>query len=120
MFSVSERIDVQGGKPDADFVRYVIKRKHGRSSLELLFGVVADDPYDDRFIDSIDFAQRLLLLPNKGVGLDSRGHSRGGRSWRYTAIYGEVAADYKRAFSEDAVVFDQVIDSMCYVPYPSK
>jgi hypothetical protein len=142
--------DVQGGRPDIDYVRYVIKRKQSPSFLELWFGPTAmrPDPDDDRFIESNDFVQRLLLIrytgdflqtvllfrnataglynPGQGPdslwgpGLDSWGHLRGGGSWRHTAIWGMGGATYNKASSEDAVAFDQVINSVCFVPYPSK
>jgi len=120
-FTVSERsLDVQGGKPDADFVRYVIRRKQGRSFLDLWFGVISVEPDDDQFMESIHFAQRLLLYRNNTRGLDSRGHLRGGGSWRHTVIASDGGAVYTKASTDDAIAFDQVIDSMCYVPYPSK
>jgi hypothetical protein len=123
-FNVPERAGkILGGKPDVDYVRYVIKPKTGEAYLELWFGPCAmdTDPGDDQFINSVDFAQRNVDAANGGVaGMDSWGHLRSGTSWRQTAVVGQGGSRYRNARPQDASLFDQVVNSICEVPYPSR
>ena len=120
-FSVSIReVKILGGKPDVDYVRYGIKPKGSQAYLELWFGVYAADfdADDDQFIGSLEFAERNVVYADGSiVGKDSSGRLRNGRSWRHAAILGEGAAIYRDATQEDAKVFDQIISSICNVPY---
>jgi hypothetical protein len=120
---LSLRIDA--GDAGLDYVGYVIRRTQSQSSMSVSFGMfdAVPDPDDDRFIASSDYVQRLLfvqdgLFHGRVAGLDSRGHLRGGGSWRHTAVGFVGEADYTKASTEDTVAFDQVIDSMCFVPLP--
>ena len=123
-FSVStHEVKILGGKPDVDYVRYAIKPKGSKAYLELWFGVYAteSDADDDQFIDSVEFAERNVVFPDGSiVGKDSSGRLRNGRSWRHAAVVGQGAAIYRDATQEDAKVFDQIIGSICNVPYLSR
>jgi hypothetical protein len=115
-------VKILGGKPDTDYVEYVIKPKKSHSWLELWFGPYAMswEPEDDQFIKSADFAQRTLVLPNGAtIGVDSGGHLHNGTNWRQTNIVGE-GARYTDAPIEDAKLFDQIINSACFTPHPSQ
>jgi hypothetical protein len=120
-FSVStHEAKILGGKPVADYVRYAIKPRGSKAYLELWFGVYAteSDADDDQFIDSVEFAERNVVFSDGSiVGKDSSGRLRNGRSWRHAAVLGQGAAIYRDATQEDAKVFDQIISSICNVPY---
>jgi hypothetical protein len=120
-FTVSNpSLGIYGGEPDVDSVRYVMRRNQSQSFMEVWLGMFATfpDPDDEHFIDSTDFVQRSLLFQDRVAGLDSRGHLRGGGSWRHTAMAFIGGAGYNKASADDAAAFDQVIDSMCFVPLP--
>lgn len=122
-FNVPERaVKILGGKPDADYLRYAIKPKTGEAYLELWFGPYAmgTDPDDDQLINSVNFAQRNVVASSGGVvGMDSRGHLRGGEIWRQTAVLGQGGSRYRNALPEEARLFDEIVNSICTVPYPS-
>jgi len=122
-FTVPVRaVTIKGGKPDTDYVKYVIRPKKGKSYLELWFGLntLSSEPDDEQFVNSSDFAQRNLVIADGGVGMDSWGHLRGGDSWRQTVILERGGAVYERAPAGAASVFDRIINSICIVPYPSQ
>jgi hypothetical protein len=123
-FNVPERaVKILGGKPDMDYVRYVVKPKAGEAYLELWFGPYALDttPDDEEFINSIEFAQRNVVAANGGVvGKDSWGNLRSGGSWRQTAVVGQGGSRYRSTSLQDTNLFDEVINSMCVVPYSSR
>jgi len=122
-FTVSvHSVTVKGGKPDTDYVKYVIRPKRGKSYLEFWFGPYAmpSEPDDEQFTNSSDFSQRNIVVTGGGIGMDSRGHLRGGDSWRQTVIVGHGGAVYVRAPAGEATVFDRIINSICTVPYPSR
>jgi hypothetical protein len=118
-FSVPARgVKILGGKPDVDYVRYAIKSKGSKAYLELWFGPYAtdSDADDDRFINSVDFAERNVVFPDGSiVGKDSSGRLHSGGSWRHAAVMVQGAAIYRDATQEDAKVFDQ--SSARYVTY---
>ena len=115
-------VNVKLGKPDVDYVVHSIKRKGGDESLALWFGPYAANlqPDDELFISSVSFTQREIVADRETVGLDSRGELRGGGEWRHTAVLGQGAAIYRNANPRDREFFDQIIDSICEVPYPTK
>jgi hypothetical protein len=81
---------------------------------------MSTDPDDELFINSISFAQRNLVLSDGGaIGVDSWGQSRSGGTWRQTAALGE-GARYRGVTPESTRIFDEVVNSVCIVPYPSK
>lgn len=113
---------IKGGKPDTDYVKYVIRPKRGKSYLEFWFGLntLPSEPDDEQFVNSSDFSQRNIVVADGGIGMDSWGHLRDGDSWRQTVILGGGGAVYVRAPAGEATVFDQIINSICTVPYPSQ
>jgi hypothetical protein len=115
-------VQVLGGQPDVDYVRFIIKPKKGKSFLELWFGPYAfsSEPDDERFIESIDFTQRYLVSPNgEAMGKDSWGHLKNGLSWRHTGSLGS-GATFRNANKEEAQLFDQIINSICTGPDPNR
>jgi hypothetical protein len=113
-------MNVLGGKPDVDYVRYVIKPNKGESYLELWFGPYAfsTEPDDEQFVESVGFSQRnLVSLNGEAMGKDSWGQLKRGLSWRHTGGLGS-GATYRNANKEEAHLFDQIINSICTVPYP--
>jgi len=115
-------VTIKGGKADTDYVKYVIRPKRGKSSLEFWFGPYAmpSEPDDEQFANSSDFSQRNIVVAGGGIGLDTWGHLRGGDSWRQTVIVGHGGAVYVRASASEASVFDRIINSICTVPYPNQ
>jgi hypothetical protein len=116
-------VKILGGKPDVDYVRYVIKPKSGEAILELWFGPYAinTDPDDDMFINSAKFGQRNIVTPDGGVvGKDSWGELAGGAIWRQTAVVAEGGSVYRSASPQVADLFNQLVDSICEVPYSSR
>jgi hypothetical protein len=109
---------IQEGTPDVDYVRHLIKRKGGKSALELWFGVYAMNlnPDDDQLINSVEFKQQSIVSSNGSeIGLDSWGHLHDGSAWRQIFVSGS-GARYKKATPEDATFFNQILDTFCEVP----
>ena len=120
-FSVPRRgVKISGGKPDVDYNVYVVRLKDSGSHLELWFGPYAMnlDPDDAQLVNSSRFSQRRVVHADGGFeGVDSRGQLRDGQLWRQTSVVAE-GAKYQVARQQDAEVFDQIINSLCWVPYP--
>jgi hypothetical protein len=119
-FEVPERqVKISGGEPHMEYVGYVVKPKGSSAHLGLWFGLHAFglDPDDDLFINSSSFTQRNVTNSTGVIGRDSSGHLRSGGSWRVTAV-AAGGAIYRDASPEDAALFDQVINSICQIPYP--
>lgn len=123
-------VKLLGGKPDVDYLRYVIEAMKGGSLLELWFGPYAMswDPDNELFIKSAKFIQRNLIstkpidsqwtYADAGVvGRDSWGQMKDGSNWRQTGTLGS-GATYKGASKEDARLFDQIINSICVTSHP--
>ena len=121
-FNIVKRdVEILGGKPDVDYVRYLLKPKKGEDHLELWFGPYAMDslPDDDQFTSSDEFAQRDVVNSNgELVGMDSWGQERSGKHWRQTSIVGQGGASYRNITSERASIFDKIVNSACELPYP--
>jgi hypothetical protein len=122
-FKVPTRaVRILGGKADVDYLRYVIKPKTGDAYLELWFGPYAmnSEPDDDLLVNSVKFAQRNVVASDGGVvGQDSWGELASGSIWRQTAVVAVGGSRYGNASAQDANLFDQVVTSICQVPYPS-
>jgi hypothetical protein len=113
-------VQVLGGKPDVDYVRYVIKPKTGDSYLELWFGpyALSMTPSDDDFLNSVTFSERRIVSASMGViGTDTRGQLQNQEKWRQAAVAASGGAWYRAKTAEDAALFDQIVDSMCVVPF---
>ena len=122
-FKVPTRaVNILGGDPDVDYVRYLIKPMASETTLELWFGPYAMnmDPDDDLILDSVAFAQRNVDN-DKGqlVGEDSWGRLADGTAWRQTAVMAEGGARYRNASPEYVELFNPVINSICDIPSPS-
>jgi hypothetical protein len=116
-------VKVLGGKADVDYIRYVIKPKSSEAFLELWFGPYAinTDPDDEMFVNSAKFEQRNIVTPDGGVvGKDSWGELAGGAMWRQTAVVADGGSVYRSASPQAADLFNQLVDSICEVPYPSR
>lgn len=115
-------VTIKGGKPDTDYVKYVVRLKKGKSYLEFWFGpyALSSEPDDEQFVNSSDFSQRNIVVAGGVIGMDSWGHLRGGDSWRQTVIVGQGGAIYVRVPVGKSTVFDRIINSICTVPYPSQ
>jgi len=92
-----------------------------RLLVEFWFGPYAIklDPTDDLFVSSKDFTQRYLTVAAGPIGLDSSGYLGTGGMWRQTVIFGSGAI-YRDATPEDAKIFDEIMNRVCFVPYPTK
>jgi hypothetical protein len=120
-FVVGVKARIQGGKPDVDYVRYVLTLPKSKSHLEFWFGpyAISAEPDDDQFENSVGFAERNLAgQDGKLLGAESWGHLKMGGRWRQTAVVAQGGALYRNAQADDAHVFDQIIESVCIVPYP--
>jgi hypothetical protein len=115
-------MEILGGEPDVDYVRYIVKPNKGESYLNLWFGPnsISTEPDDEQFVVSVDFSQRNLASVKGGViGMDSWGRLGSGLRWRHAAAFGSGAV-YRNADIESAALFDQIINSICTVDYPQK
>jgi hypothetical protein len=115
-----QEVEVLGGEPDVDYVRYVIKPKTGDGHLELWFGPMAmsPDPEKELLENSVDTQKRkIVTAKRKQIGTDSSGKLRTGEVWRHVflTINGMEGAEYK-ASTKNSLLFDRIIDSICYVP----
>lgn len=127
-FNVSRRdAVVKHGKVDTDYVVDTVRAKHGVHRLEFWFGPYAaeGEPEDEQFIESAAFTSRNVvmtpgLVPGSdgGVfGIDTSGRLPNGEMWRQ-AVFGSEMARYVDATPEEAAIFDRIIDSACWIPYP--
>jgi hypothetical protein len=115
------------GKVDTNYVVHTAKPKHGDARVEFWFGPYAMEstPDDAQFLSSEAFATRDVVMPphlipasEGGVaGFDSSGRLPNGRMWRQTAILSE-GARYRDVSPEEAALFDRIIDSACWIPWP--
>ena len=105
-----------------DYIRYVIKPKVGEAYLELWFGPYALNmmPNDEQFTNSDKFEQRNIVdSGGRLFGVDSWGQQHDGRIWRRTAV-GAQGGTYQDVSPEQARLFDQIMNSLCEVPYPNQ
>ena len=115
------------GKVDVDYIVHTVRAKHGDGRVEFWFGPYAMDstPDDEQFVESETFATRNVVTPqglvrgSEGgvIGRDIWGHLPNGKMWRQMAIVGE-GARYRDVRPETAALFDQIINSACWVPDP--
>lgn len=122
-FDVAQRsLKILGGKPDVDYVLYVIRPKTGEAALELWFGPMAFSmmPSDDELIRSETFEQRNIVKEDgRWTGVDSWGQQGDGTRWRHTAVVAE-GAKYKDVSPEQARLFDEIVNSLCEVSDPNQ
>ncbi|MGB9408902.1 MAG: hypothetical protein WCA89_15300 [Terracidiphilus sp.] len=117
------------GKVDTDYVVHIVKAKHSNDRVEFWFGPYAMDstPDDEQFVESETFATRNVVKrpdPVGGseggvIGRDTWGRLPNDKSWRRMAIPGE-GATYQDVNSENAALFDRIINSACWIEYPKR
>lgn len=110
-----------GGKPDVDYVRFVIKPNKSKATLALWFGPMAlsREPDKDIVKTSDYFSQTNLLdLDGAPIGLDTLGQKRDRTRWRHFTIPGKGGAVYTEVLISDSALFDTIIESACLVPFP--
>lgn len=120
-FSVSRKgMKISGGKPDVDYVLYLIRPDNSQAQLELWFGAnaIGLDPADQQFLNSTTFSQRTILTA-KGelLGVDTRGELKDGQIWRQAAVLAQGGAKYQTSRKEEGDAFDTIINSMCWIPW---
>ena len=127
-FDVPQReVKLARGKVDVDYVVDVVKSKHSDARVEFWFGPYAMEitPDDEMFVESETFETHKVLMPagpapgSEGgvIGADTSGRMPKDRMWRQWAVVGE-GARYRNAPPEDAKLFDQIINSACWIPDP--
>lgn len=115
------------GTADVDYVVHLVQAKGSHDRIEFWFGPYAMDmmPYDQRLIESESFETRPIVMA-KGVvpggdggfaGADTKGRMLDGRVWRQVA-FGAQGPRYLDVSPENAAIFDRIIDSACWIPYP--
>jgi hypothetical protein len=113
-----KNLQILGGKPDTDYVRWVIKPRSGTSYLSLWFGAHAmdPDPDDELLLDSLTISERNVENP-KGdrIGKDTFGQMKNGDLWRHLWVGPGDGAVY-RAAASDTQILDQVVNSACKTP----
>lgn len=116
-------LNISGGKPDVDYVTYLIQPGNSQAKLELWFGAYAIglEPSDEQFVNSASFSQRHILS-SKGelLGVDSRGQLRDGQIWRHAVVVAQGGAEYQTSNQEDAAELDGIINAMCWIPQPAQ
>jgi hypothetical protein len=115
------RSAVLGGKPDVDYVKFVIKPTNHEAALELWFGGMAShpDPPTEILRSSASFTQtKLLNMDGTEIGLDTKGTKPDKSRWHRFGVWAEGAV-YENASAEEAALFDQIIISACLIPYPT-
>lgn len=114
---------ILGGKPDVDYSRYVVKSKTDGAYLELWFGgyAMSELPEDDKFVSSDKYEQRNVTAPDgRLLGMDSWGRLHDGRQWRQTAVLGAGGSRYQNVTARDVELFDEIVNSLCLIPYTSR
>jgi hypothetical protein len=121
-FSVPRKgLNISGGKPDVDYVTYVIQPEKSRAKLELWFGAnaIGLEPSDEQFVNSVSFSQRnILSAKGELLGIDSYGQLRDGQVWRHAAVVAEGGAEYQTPNKNDAAELDTIINGMCRTRWP--
>jgi hypothetical protein len=113
-------VKILGGKPDVDYVKFVIRLVDGNAALALWFGGMAFDPQPsaEQVKDSVTFRQaKVVASDGTEIGLDSRGQKPDRTLWRHFGVRAE-GAEYNNASHQEAALFDSIIDTACLVPYP--
>ena len=122
-FSVPKRgFNVRGGKPDVDYVLFLVSPKKSNTVLQLWFGGMTLDlsPSSQKLESSTNLKKtKLTVEDGKLNGMDFRAQSTDGSYWRHFAIEYQGGAVYATKDKLDADRLDSVVDSACYTPYPA-
>lgn len=118
----THEVHVLGGKPDVDYVRYVIKPKTGDGYLEFWFGPYAFSSTPDvELLENSVKTQKREITNSSGeqIGTDNSGKLKSGEVWRHTffMLRGAQGARYKTS-RENAPLLDRIVDSACYITSP--
>jgi hypothetical protein len=115
------------GKVDVDYVVHIVKAKRGHDRVEFWFGPYAMTftPDDEQFIESEMFSNRPVVMArdlvrgSEGgvIGWDFTGRLPNGNRWRHVAVRGN-GVRYRDVTPETADLFDGIVDSACWIPYP--
>jgi hypothetical protein len=114
-----KEIKVLGGKPDVDYVEYIIRPKNGKNVLHLYFGGMAfgGGSYPEDVQGSSQLSKnRIVDSAGSEAGQDDAGAKITGK-WRYFRFRSE-GAYYKNASPMDSGLFDRIIATACSIPYP--
>jgi hypothetical protein len=120
LFDVPKKgVQISGGKPDTDYVLYIVKLKGKPSALEFWIGVYAiSSDADEQILESTDFQEGEALCPDSMCGgYDSKGHLPTGNRWRKFVFVSQVGAIYRDASPEEADRYDRMMDSVCVQYY---
>ena len=112
-------VELKGGKPDIDYVTYIVKPIKDDSSLELWFGPISLSPGPDReSAKKLTSFTRTEIIDDRGevVGVDYSGSRDDGRRWRKFVV-GSEGSLYRDVPAASADLFDSIINSACEVPY---
>lgn len=88
-------------------------RKAAKSRMEFWWGpnAIAPLPKPEWFLVSTEFSQRNWMGVQQS-GIDFRGTTKDGRHWRFVTT-GWGAIFYESAPSDEAVIFDKILDERC-------
>jgi hypothetical protein len=113
---------ISGGKPDVDYVRYVIKPMNGDGYLELWFGPMAFSPEPDKelLLNSVRVQKRKVVnVTGEEIGQDSSGKLKTGKIWRHTFfLVGGADGTQYESVQENVELFNRIVDSACFVSPP--
>jgi hypothetical protein len=115
-------VKILGGKPDVDYVKFVIRPVQGNAALVLWFGGMAfsPQPKGEQVTRSVTFRQaKVIESDGTEIGLDSRGQNPDTTAWRRFGVRAE-GAEYDNASERYAALFDNIIDTACLAPYPGR
>jgi hypothetical protein len=122
-FSVPKHgFNVHGGRPDVDYVLYVVSPKKSKTVLQLWFGgmTLPLSPSSQKLDFSTNLKKTEFTVDSGRLkGGDFRGRSTDGSYWRHFAIEYQGGAVYDTKDKQDADRLDDVVDSACYTPYPA-
>lgn len=130
-FDVPQReVRLIRGKVDVDYVVHIVKTKSGEDQVEFWFGPYAMNsaPDDEQFVESETFASREVIMPpdlvrgsgGGAIGMDTWGRLPNGKLWRQMATVGQGGARYRKVSPDNAALFDRIINSACWIPYPGQ
>jgi hypothetical protein len=115
-------VKILGGKPDVDYVKFLIRPVQGDAVLVLWFGGMAfsPQPKGEQVQHSVTSSQATVIASDgTEIGLDSRGQNPDTTAWRHFGVRTE-GAEYDHAPERDAALFNNIIETACLAPYPDR
>lgn len=113
-------MEITGGKPDVDYVTYVVKPRKDGSVLAFWFGLLAMNPSTHQEMEkAVTTFTKTDVVDSNGavIGVDYEGSSADGHRWRKFVV-GHEGALYEDIAPANADLFDSIINSPCFLPYP--